>query len=73
MAEKKRKLHIDRERCKGCLFCVQFCPGGALAVSKSVNKKGLRYVELVDEDKCTGCGMCFMMCPDCVIEIKHED
>ncbi len=72
MKEKIRNrsgLKIDKERCKGCLLCVEVCPAGALSISRGVNEKGLRYVELKQPEKCTGCGLCFIMCPDCAIEI----
>ncbi len=66
----KSKITINKERCKGCELCVAICPQKIISVSRGVNKKGLRYVEITDKDKCTGCGMCFIMCPDCAIEIE---
>ncbi len=51
------------------MLCVEACPHGVLSVSKDVNERGLRYVELARPEKCTGCGMCVTMCPDCAIEI----
>lgn len=41
----------------GCRICVQKCPTGALAVSKSGN-----YVE-VERSICSGCGICAWVCP----------
>ena len=67
--KKRSKLTIDRDKCKGCLLCIEVCPQGALSESKGINQKGFRYVELEHPEKCTGCGMCVIMCPDCAIEI----
>ena len=41
-AEKKTKkvygeVYIDRERCKGCSFCVEFCPPRCLELDKAYN------------------------------------
>jgi 2-oxoglutarate ferredoxin oxidoreductase subunit delta len=72
MGEKKVKVKIDFERCKGCLFCMEYCKQGALKPSKSVNKKGLRCIEMVYPEKCSGCGICFLMCPDAAIEIIND-
>lgn len=68
----KKKIHlkIDKERCKGCLFCIGVCPQKILEVSKDINERGVQYAVLKDPEKCTGCGMCAIMCPDCAIEIE---
>ena len=74
MKQKKRKIvAINKEKCKGCNFCIHVCPTGALSVSKSVNKKGLPFVVLEHPEKCTGCGMCVLMCPDFGIELVFSE
>jgi 2-oxoglutarate ferredoxin oxidoreductase subunit delta len=60
-------IAIDQERCKGCGFCVSFCPLGVLAMSAKFNAKGYHYPEVLDDSKCTGCGLCGMYCPDFAI------
>ncbi len=60
-------VSIDVERCKGCGFCVAFCPLGVLRMSTRFNAKGYHYPEVADGDKCTGCGLCGMYCPDFAI------
>ncbi len=72
MDKKTIKLKIDKERCKGCLFCVSMCPRRALEMSTEVNDKGLQYVILKCPDKCNGCGMCALVCPDTAIEIEGD-
>ena len=72
MPDKKVKMKVDLEKCKGCMLCLNACPKNILEVSKEVNKKGMQYVVLKDPEKCTGCGLCFIMCPDCAIEINKE-
>jgi 2-oxoglutarate ferredoxin oxidoreductase subunit delta len=61
------KVVIDAERCKGCGYCVEFCPLGVLVLSSKFNAKGYHYPELADEDKCSGCDLCGMYCPDFAI------
>jgi 2-oxoglutarate ferredoxin oxidoreductase subunit delta len=69
--EKKRKfrgeVYIEIERCKGCGFCVEFCPTHTLMLSESFNSKGYHPPEVVNLDACTGCGLCGMYCPDFAI------
>lgn len=60
-------VSIDAERCKGCGFCVSFCPLGVLRMSTKFNAKGYHYPEVADADKCSGCGLCGMYCPDFAI------
>lgn len=66
-------VKIKEDRCKGCKLCIDFCPSGALGISKKINKKGLHPVEVIHKEKCTGCGICFLVCPDVAIEIYKED
>ena len=72
---KKRKIQkylgdveIDVERCKGCGFCVEFCPTAALELAADVfNKKGYHPPVLVDQNYCNGCDLCGLYCPDFAI------
>ena len=68
---RKRKIRgavtVDKDRCKGCGFCVEFCPLGVLALSARFNAKGYHYPEVVAAAKCTGCDLCGMYCPDFAI------
>jgi 2-oxoglutarate ferredoxin oxidoreductase subunit delta len=68
-AEKKfrGKVFIVPERCKGCGFCVEFCPSQVLALEKAFNKKGYHPPVVVDLDKCNGCDLCGLYCPDFAI------
>ncbi len=66
------KIHILDERCKGCGFCVEFCPRHTLAQTKETNPKGYQLVRVVDLDTCTACGMCSRVCPEFAIYIETE-
>jgi len=69
-AERKKArglVTIDKERCKGCAYCVEFCPVGILVMSKKFNAKGYHYPEVTNLEKCTGCDLCGMYCPDFAI------
>lgn len=60
---------INRDRCKGCGYCVYFCAKGVLAVSEETNQKGYLLPRAADEDKCTGCRLCEAICPDFAISV----
>ncbi len=58
---------ISVERCKGCGFCVEFCPSKALMFSEQYNAKGYHPPVLISQDLCSGCDMCGLLCPDFAI------
>jgi 2-oxoglutarate ferredoxin oxidoreductase subunit delta len=65
------KVKINKDRCKGCLLCIAYCPKGMLKKSKEFNKSGILPVIFIEDEKdaCIGCSFCAIMCPECCIEI----
>jgi 2-oxoglutarate ferredoxin oxidoreductase subunit delta len=63
------QIRVLKERCKGCQFCIEFCPQKALIQSTEINSHGYHVVCLGDDDKCTGCNMCSMVCPEFAINV----
>ncbi len=61
------EVFINRERCKGCGFCVEFCPTHALGMDQEINNKGYHPPVVVDLEACTGCDLCGLYCPDFAI------
>ena len=70
----KGELHIIRERCKGCGFCVEYCPKDVLRLSDEFNSKGYHPPEVIKEGECVNCDLCEMLCPDFAIySVRIED
>jgi 2-oxoglutarate ferredoxin oxidoreductase subunit delta len=60
---------IDKERCKGCALCVEFCPKGCISLSEELNLKGYFVVAFDGDGECNACCQCALMCPDVAIEV----
>ncbi len=65
-------IHIIEERCKGCGFCVEFCPRDLLAMSDRTNAKGYHPPEIKGDSYCVNCGLCALLCPDFAIYIEDK-
>ena len=61
------ELFIIADRCKGCNFCIEFCPNGVLQLSKDFNSKGYHPPEIKIIDACNNCGICEVICPEFAI------
>jgi 2-oxoglutarate ferredoxin oxidoreductase subunit delta len=69
----RAEIRIIKERCRGCGFCIDFCPKDVLEVSKELNEKGAYPPKVVDETRCALCNFCQTICPDVAIfTIKKE-
>ena len=60
----KGRVLFRVERCKGCGFCIEFCPCKVLEFSKDYNAKGYHYPLAAHPEKCIGCNLCGFYCPD---------
>jgi len=74
--QRKRKkepteIIITRERCKGCGYCVEFCPKKVLEMSSEINSKGFNIPRVARPDDCIACEVCQYVCPDIAVFVHR--
>jgi 2-oxoglutarate ferredoxin oxidoreductase subunit delta len=69
MSTKRGKITIDESRCKGCEYCIIYCPKKCITLSENINVRGVRYAEFTNPDACIACNICARVCPDVCIEV----
>ncbi len=67
------EVHIIEDRCKGCAFCVEYCPRDVLELSTDFNKKGYHPPFAKNPDDCLCCGLCEIICPDFAIFVTEKE
>lgn len=63
------QVYIIPQRCKGCLFCIEFCPRDVLLESTEMNQKGYHFPVVAPgkENECANCEFCTLICPEFAI------
>ncbi len=65
-------IHILAERCKGCSYCVEYCPLDVLRMSTRFNLKGYHSPEVALDSTCVACHLCEVICPEFAIFVTEE-
>ena len=64
---KLKELTINREWCKGCGICVEFCPTKVLALDECDKAVAVRLSD------CIACRLCELRCPDLAVRVSVEE
>lgn len=68
------RIVINSNLCKGCGYCLLYCPKQIIKIGENFNAMGFKYAVPNDlEKKCTACKTCAMMCPDAAINVYREE
>jgi len=70
---KRGIIHIIKDRCKGCGFCVEYCPKDVLELSDEFNIKGYHPPFVKNEDDCVYCQLCETICPEFAIFVTLKE
>lgn len=71
MTEKKPKS--IESYCKGCGYCIAFCPKEVFEESDELNERGVQIPKIREEADCIGCELCLMLCPEMAIYFEEEE
>jgi len=66
-------IHILENQCKGCGFCVEYCPKDVLSLSTDYNVKGYHPPVIVNEAECAYCQLCEIICPEFAIFVTTKN
>lgn len=61
----KKQILTNREKCTGCMSCMQVCPNGAVSI--------LDHRAVTDHSLCDGCGKCATFCLNNIREAAGKE
>ncbi len=64
------EIRINKEFCKGCNYCIEYCPMKVYEPSDELNGKGYRVPIIARPEDCSECGLCELYCPEFAIILK---
>jgi len=73
LPKKLISITLNEELCKGCGYCVEFCPREVFGGSDELSRKAVVPPEVKDEARCTDCGLCAMLCPELAISVETRE
>jgi len=63
------KIIIDKDKCKGCEYCIIYCPKKCIELSHAINVRGVNFAVFSKPQECIACRICAQMCPEVCIEV----
>jgi len=66
------EIHLIKDQCKGCGYCIEFCPKKVLEESEEINARGVHPPKVAREEDCIMCGFCTAVCPDFAIYVVEK-
>jgi len=70
--KKRFRVEINPRLCKGCYFCLKYCPRGVFSRSGEIGELGYVIAKVEHPEKCTGCRLCLIYCPDFATSVEEE-
>lgn len=71
-SKKRFRVEVNPKLCKGCYFCIRYCPREVFGKSEKIGEMGYVVAKVLDSGKCTGCRLCLLYCPDFAVSIEGE-
>jgi 2-oxoglutarate ferredoxin oxidoreductase subunit delta len=73
LKHKEAEIHLIKDQCKGCGYCIEFCPKKVFEESDEINARGVHPPRVMDESKCILCCFCTAVCPDFAIYVVEKE
>ncbi len=68
-SEVRGRIVIEKDKCKGCEYCIIYCPKKCIEISRDINIRGVNYAVFSRPEACIACGICARVCPEVCIQV----
>ena len=70
---KRYRVEVNEALCKGCGYCIEFCPRKIFDRKGQLNARGVDAPVFARPGDCVGCGQCNLLCPDLALRVVEEN
>lgn len=70
--QKRHRIRVNESFCKGCGYCIEFCPRHVFERTEEINDRGVSPPRVARPEDCVGCELCARLCPELAVSVEEE-
>lgn len=66
-------VKIDTDKCKECLYCINFCPAKVMELGEKLNSHGYYTAEFKNAENASRAEFAATVCPEAAVSVYKDE